>query len=88
MEDDEQVVGVLVDLRPLALREDVLDVERMPAEALCELGRGVLVGSVEVDPGEAVGGELSRLAACGDDRLLGRQARARALDAGQAWHRY
>ena len=41
VEDAEQValVGVVVDLRPLALREHVLDVERMPAEALGELLR-------------------------------------------------
>jgi hypothetical protein len=36
MEDAEEiaVVDVVVDLRPLPLREDVLDVERMPAETL------------------------------------------------------
>jgi hypothetical protein len=41
VEDAEEValVGVVVDLRPLALREDVLDVERMPAEAVGELLR-------------------------------------------------
>ena len=55
VEDEEEVVGVLVDLRPLALREHVLEVERVPAEALGELGRGLLVGRVEVDPGQAVG---------------------------------
>src|SRR5207249_6818533 len=32
VEDDEEVVRVVVDLRPLALREDVLEVERVPAE--------------------------------------------------------
>ena len=39
VEDGEEValLGVVVDLRPLALRDDVLDVERMPAEALGEL---------------------------------------------------
>ena len=34
VEDAEEVVRVLVDLRPLPLREHVLDVERVPAEAL------------------------------------------------------
>ena len=34
VEDDEEVVRVLVDLRPLPLREDVLDVELVEAEAL------------------------------------------------------
>ncbi len=37
VENDEEVVGVLVDLRTLALREHILDVERMPFEALGEL---------------------------------------------------
>ena len=43
VEDGEEValVGVVVDLRPLALRHDVLDVERMPAEALGELLRAL-----------------------------------------------
>ena len=88
VEDAEQVVGVLVDLRALALGEDVLDVEGMPAEALRELRRDLVVRSVEVDPGETVGGELSRLAARGGDRFLGAGARARALDAREAGHRY
>ena len=56
VEHAEEVLGVLVDLRPLALREDVLEVERVPAEALGELVRLVGVGRVEVDPGQAVGG--------------------------------
>ncbi len=39
VEDGEEIalVGVVVDLRALALGEDVLDVERMPAEAVREL---------------------------------------------------
>ena len=37
VEDAEEVVRVLVDLRPLALREHVLEVERVPAEALGEV---------------------------------------------------
>jgi len=41
----EEVLGVLVDLRPLALREDVLEVERVPAEALGE-GRCFLVAGI------------------------------------------
>src|SRR5581483_2414498 len=58
VEDGEQVAAafglrVLVDLRPLATREHVLDVERMPAEALSER-RDLVVGRpLEVDPGEA-----------------------------------
>jgi hypothetical protein len=34
VEDHEDVLGVLVDLRPLPLREDVLDVELVEAEPL------------------------------------------------------
>ena len=36
VEDAEEVtvLGVVVDLRPLALREDVFEVERMPSEPL------------------------------------------------------
>ncbi len=85
VEDREEVVRVLVDLRPLALREDVLDVERVPAEALGERGRSLGVRCVEVDPGEAAGGELSRFAARADD--LGRGG-ALAPYPGQAGHRY
>src|SRR5439155_16517242 len=81
----EQVVRVLVDLRALALREHVLEVEGMPAETLRELGRALLVGSVEADPGQAVGGELSGLAAREGYRLLGAGAETRARDAREAW---
>jgi hypothetical protein len=87
VEDREEVLRVLVDLRALALREDVLEVERVPAEAVRER-RGFLARRrVQVDPGEAVCVELSepRLAGVGDFR---RCARARPLDARQAGHRY
>ena len=62
VEDGEEValVRVVVDLRPLALRDDVLDVERVPAEALGELLRRLDVGRDDVDPGEAASGELGR----------------------------
>ena len=67
VQDDEQVslVGVLVDLRPLASRENVLEVERMPAEALGDL-RLLERGGVEVNPGQAVGVEFldARLRTC------------------------
>ena len=53
------VALVVVDLRPLALRDDVLDVERMPPEALGEGLRGFEVGRDRVDPGEPLGAELS-----------------------------
>ena len=91
VQDAEEVaiVEVVVDLRPLALREDVLDVEWVPAEALAQcIDRLGIDGWVEVDPGEAVGAELSDAwfrARC--DRL-GVRARPRPPDAGQAGHRY
>ena len=63
VEDDEEVLRVLVDLRPLALREDVLDVELVEAEALGE-DRGLLRVGVGEDPGEAVA-ESSRMRGSG-----------------------
>ena len=76
VEDGEEVAVVLVvvDLRALALRDDVLDVERMPAEARGELLRRLDVGRDDVDPGQAASGELV------DDRRRARwpaDARAR-----------
>ena len=89
VEDDEEVavLVVVIDLRPLPRRDDVLDVERVPAEALGELGCRLHVGRDDVDPGETASGELA------DGRLGPRddlRARARAvpLQAGQAGHRY
>ena len=87
VQDPEEVFGVLVDLRSLALRKDVLQIERVPAEALGEGGRFLMAGIVEVNPGQAVRVELCnpRLRACGGVPRL--RARSRALDAGKAWHR-
>ena len=62
VEDAEEVavIEVVVDLRPLALRQDVFHVERMPAETLAQsVDRLGIDGWVEMDPGEAVGAELS-----------------------------
>src|SRR6185436_11863731 len=61
VEDGEEVLGVLVDLRPLPLREDVLDVERVPPEPVGERVRGVRAGAIEVNPGQAARGKLERL---------------------------
>ena len=88
VEDAEEVLRVLVDLRPLPLREHVLDVELVPAEALGELVRRGRVGPLEVDPGQAGSAELERAA------LSARAGRDRAgavpcpPDAGQAGHTY
>ncbi len=61
VEDGEEValVLVVVDLRPLALGDDVLDVERMPPEPLGERLRRLDVRRDGVDPGEAASGELA-----------------------------
>ena len=61
-DEEVAVVGVVIDLGALALREDVLHVERMPAEALRENACVERVGRGEMDPGEVGGVELSRLA--------------------------
>ena len=60
VEDAEQVVRVLVHLRPLPPREHVLEVEWVPAEAFGEQRRLLERRRVEVDPGQAVGVELCR----------------------------
>src|SRR5581483_1770668 len=87
MEDAEQVplVGVVVDLRPLALGHDVLDVERMEAEALGQLLRALERRRVEVDPGESGCAELSGYSS-GSRHGHGRVPSARATDARQAGH--
>ena len=74
VEDGEQVAVVLVvvDLRPLALGDDVLDVERVPAEALRQALRRLHVRRDDVDPGEAASAELV------DDRCRAYDDRARA----------
>src|SRR6185312_10284632 len=90
MEDREEValIRVLVDLGALALREHVLEVERVPAEPLLESCRFLHRRGIEVDPGQAVGGELLNtwLCACEDFPVAG--AGPRSLDARKAWHWY
>jgi len=89
VEDREQVLRVVVDLRPLALREDVLEVERMPAEALSEQLRVGRVQRLEVNPGEAAGCELLNpgLRLAQRDVARGR-ASSGPRQAWQAGHRY
>src|SRR5712692_9090599 len=82
VEDDEEVLGVLVDLRPLALREHVLEVERVPAEAKRESLRLVLARRVQVDPGDAVLAELSEPRLWLRDDLAREAAGPDPLDAG------
>ena len=87
VEDGEEVVGVFVDLRPLPLRENVLEVERVPAKTLGEQRRLLERRGVQVNPGQPMGVELcvARLRPCVDVPRL--RAGSRALDAGQARHR-
>jgi hypothetical protein len=88
VQDGEEVavVDVVVDLRPLALGEDVLDVQRVPAEAVGQLLGRLLRRGVEMDPGEAGGAELS---GCARVRVDGRGlAAARTADAREARHLY
>ena len=87
MEDGEEVLVVLVvvDLRALALRDDVLDVERVPAEPLGEHLRRLEVGRDDVDPGQPGGAELRDLRGARDVVRAGARPGAPA-DAGQARH--
>src|SRR5204863_9227997 len=54
VEDDEEVVVVDVDLRPLVARADVLVVERVELEVLLEPGLVERAGALDVDPAQAV----------------------------------
>jgi hypothetical protein len=87
VQDGEEIVRVVVDLGALALGQDVLHVQRVPPETFGEHGGPLRVGSVEVDPGQPVVGELSRLADSRND--LGESAAGTSTpDAGQAGHGY
>ena len=91
VEDAEEVaiIDVVVDLRPLALRQDVLYVEWVPVEALAQrVDRLGIDGRVEVNPGEAVRAELSDAWFCARGDRLRESARPRPPDAGQAGHQY
>ena len=58
VEDDEEVVVVDVDLRPLVAREDVLEVEGVEVEVLLEPGALERAGALDVDPAQAGGVDL------------------------------
>jgi hypothetical protein len=53
VQDDEEVVGELVDLRPLVARGDVLVGERVELEVLLEPGAVERSGALDVDPAQA-----------------------------------
>ena len=59
VQDDEQVVGVLVDLRPLVARHDVLEVERVEVEVLGEPGALEHRRLLDVQPAQAGVGDRS-----------------------------
>jgi hypothetical protein len=82
------VLGVDVDLRALAPREHVLDVEGVPAELGRELLNLLVARGLEVDPGQPVLVELSEPGL--PRRNLGTHGLPDAArsDAGQARHRY
>ena len=91
VQDDEEVVVVLVDLRALVAREDVLVVERVEVEVLLQPGAVGLARALDVDPAQAAGdpagglddldvGALRLAGACGD-----RAAGARTTGRTGAW---
>ena len=88
VKDGEEValILVVVDLRPLALGHDVLDVERMPAEPLCEPLCRLDVRRDDVDPGQPASGELVDDRRRRDDRRAA--TGARTTDAREARHGY
>ena len=55
VQDDEEVVVVLVDLRALVARGDVLVVEGVELEVLLEPGAVDRAGPLDVDPAQPVG---------------------------------
>ena len=82
VEDDEQVVLVLVDLRALVAREHVLEVQRVEVEVLlqpCLLDRA---GAVDLDPAQALGRDLLYARGAGLS-LSGRDEPSRAGTAAQ-----
>ena len=76
VQDDEEVVVVLVDLRALVAREDVLVVERVELEVLLEPGALGGAGALDVDPAQAAPLDdldlgLGASEACGIDPCAG-----------------
>jgi hypothetical protein len=93
VEDGEEVAGSLVlrvdvDLGTLAAREDVLDVERVPAESCCECLNFLVARGLEVDPGQPVLVELSEPGFPRSNLGTNGLPDATRSDAGQARHLY
>src|SRR4029077_10089588 len=90
VQDDEEVVVVLVDLRALVAREDVLVVERVEVEALLEPSAMAVSRLLDVDPADVErldGLDLRSLRLDDGGRRDGATARhAREAWLGQARH--
>jgi hypothetical protein len=81
VQDDEQVVLVLVDLRALVAREDVLVVERVELEALLQPRAVDLARALDVDPAEAGGlDDLDARRAVARERTIDERPRRRRLE--------
>jgi len=81
VQNDEEVVVVLVDLRPLVARQDVLEVEGVEVEVLLEPGALERRGALDVDPAEPLAGDgldvglaLGRLSGRRDEIAAGASA--------------
>ena len=90
VQDDEQVVVVLVDLRALVAREDVLVVERVELEALLQPRLVDRPRALDVDPAEAGGlddldARLVALRGCAQRRATARSGDRTGNGAGSAW---
>ena len=83
VQDDEQVVVVLVDLRPLVAREHVLEVEGVEVEVLLEPGGLERRRALDVDPAQA--GALDGLDLGAGARGAQPARRDRRRAGGAAW---
>jgi hypothetical protein len=88
VEHDEQVVVVLVDLRALVARADVLEVERVEVEVLLQPGHVGRARALDVDPAEAEGLDDLDAGLGAVRRRIDDRARGAATEraAGQARH--
>ena len=87
VKDDEQVVGVLVDLRPLVARQHVLEVEAVELEVLLEPSPLECARAIDLDPAEALAGDrlYVGLLALSGRRRLGVSSLPRLTFSALAW---
>jgi len=84
VQDDEQVVVVDVDLRPLVAREDVLEVEGVELEVLFQPGALERASLLDVDPAQAICSTRGACgSACGAASSWSRRAARRSLGFGR-----